>query len=205
MPKDYEAPAEELRYEGDPVKGSRFLASIAPIADEEEALAFVQRIRKEGPSATHHCWAYRIARPTERFRFSDDGEPGGSAGRPILQQIEGHGLHDICCVVTRYYGGTKLGVGGLIRAYGGCAAKALDLVARKVQRVMVRLDVRFPYDCTSAVQGFLSSQSHEPIESDYGASVHLAFVVPLPDAERFENELRERTAARAQIERGEPG
>ena len=202
-PDEYEVLAEPFRFEAEPTKGSRFIASLAPVSSEAEVEAFIASVRAEGPSATHHCWAYRLGRPCDRFRFSDDGEPGGSAGRPILQQIEGHGLTDAVCVVTRYYGGTKLGVGGLIRAYGGCAAKALDQAPKRIDVVTVRLDVTFPYDCTGAVQSFLTANRTEPIESDYGAEVRMLFDVPIRDVERFEGELRERTAARARIVRPE--
>ena len=109
------------------------------------------------------------------------------------------------CVVTRYYGGTKLGVGGLIRAYGGCAAKALDLAPKRIDVVTVRLDVSFPYDCTGAVQSFLTANKTEPVESEYGADVRMLFDVPIRDVERFETELRDRTAARARIERPADG
>ena len=202
---EFEVLAEAFRHETDPIKGSRFIASLAPVRSEEEALEFVASVRAEGPGATHHCWAYRLGQPCDRFRFSDDGEPGGSAGRPILQQLEGHGLSDLACVVTRYYGGTKLGVGGLIRAYGGCAAKALDLAPKRVRVVTVRLEVRFPYDCTGAVAGLLAARRMEPAASEYGAEVRMLLDVPRRDLEGFTDELRERTAARASVERTDGG
>ena len=183
----------------DPVKGSRFIASVAPAGSPDEALAYVEKVRAEGPSATHHCWAYRVGRPCEAFRFSDDGEPGGSAGRPILQQIEGHGLDDTVVVVTRYYGGTKLGVGGLIRAYGGCAAKALDLVPRRVEVVTRSIVAEFPYDFTGPVQGMLTALGVVPTSTEYGASVRMTFVIPERDADDFERELRDRTAGRVEL------
>ncbi|MAB80950.1 MAG: IMPACT family protein [Planctomycetes bacterium] len=203
MADEYDVLAEEFRHETDPTKGSRFIASLAPATTPEEAETFVARVRTEGPSATHHCWAYRVGRPCDRFRFSDDGEPGGSAGRPILQQIEGHGLTDTACVVTRYYGGTKLGVGGLIRAYGGCAARALDLAPKRVHVVTVALHVAFPYDCSGAVQGLLAARKIEPVSAEYSEEVRMVFEVALRDSEDFERELRDRTAARARIARNQ--
>ncbi|MEM7306869.1 MAG: YigZ family protein [Planctomycetota bacterium] len=200
MSDEFEVPAGELRHETPPVKGSRFLASIAPAETVEEAEAYLAGIRAEAPEATHHCWAYRIGRPCDRFRFSDDGEPGGSAGRPILQQIEGHGLTDTICVVTRWYGGTKLGVGGLIRAYGGCAARALDLVPRRVRVLTSLLRLDFPYDCAGAVEGFLAAHSLAPRSSDYGAAVRLVLEVPRRDVEALSRELRDRTAGRVEID-----
>ena len=107
------------------IRKSRFLANAAPVDEPEQALAFLADIGD--PLATHNCWAYRIG---QQYRFSDDGEPGGTAGRPILQAIEGQGFDRVIVVVTRWYGGIKLGVGGLARAYGGCAAECLRLAAR---------------------------------------------------------------------------
>ena len=99
-------------------KRSRFLARAAPVESPEAALAFLHEVAD--PQATHNCWAYRIGAD---YRSSDDGEPGGSAGRPILAAIEGQGVDQVMVVVTRWYGGTNLGVGGLVRAYGGAAAE----------------------------------------------------------------------------------
>ena len=103
------------------IRKSRFIAHAAPIAREADTLDFYQRVAD--PRATHNCWAWRL---DGRHRFNDDGEPGGTAGRPILAQLEGRDLDGVMVVVTRYYGGIKLGAGGLVRAYGGTAAKCLD-------------------------------------------------------------------------------
>lgn len=103
------------------IRKSRFIAHAAPIEREADTLAFHERVAD--PRATHNCWAWRL---DGRYRFNDDGEPGGSAGRPILAQLEGRDLDGVMVVVTRHFGGIKLGVGGLVRAYGGTAAKCLD-------------------------------------------------------------------------------
>ncbi|MGA0585656.1 IMPACT family protein [Dyella sp. KRB-257] len=107
------------------IRKSRFLAQAAPVDTPEQALAFVQQV--SDPAATHNCWAYRTG---PAYRFNDDGEPGGTAGRPILQAIEGQGIDRAVVVVTRWYGGIKLGAGGLARAYGGTAAECLRLAER---------------------------------------------------------------------------
>jgi uncharacterized YigZ family protein len=117
--------AEPVRHESAPVKGSRFVASVRPVGSEAEARAFHTSVAAEMPDASHHCWAWRIAAPVID-RAGDDGEPGGSAGRPILAQLSGRDLVDTAVVVSRWFGGTKLGVGGLVRAYGGAAGEALD-------------------------------------------------------------------------------
>lgn len=107
------------------IKKSRFQAYAAPVASVDEAMAFFAA--HSDPTATHNCWAYRIG---QAYRFNDDGEPGGTAGRPILQAIEGQGLDRVAVLVVRWFGGVKLGAGGLVRAYGGCAAQCLRLAPR---------------------------------------------------------------------------
>lgn len=108
------------------VKKSRFLAQARGVAAPAQALDVLDELAD--PQATHNCWAYRIG---EQYRFSDDGEPGGTAGRPILAAIDGQGLDGVLVVVTRWYGGIKLGAGGLVRAYGGAAAECLRTAARQ--------------------------------------------------------------------------
>jgi putative IMPACT (imprinted ancient) family translation regulator len=122
------------------IRKSRFLARGAPVHSPEEALGYLAAVRVS--DATHNCWAYRIG---DAYRFSDDGEPGGTAGRPILAALEGQGVDHAVVVVTRWYGGIKLGAGGLARAYGGCAAKCLRAAAKRELRPLVhaRLEVAF--------------------------------------------------------------
>jgi uncharacterized YigZ family protein len=122
------------------IKKSRFLAQAAAVDSADTALAFVTGVSAR--DATHNCWAWRIG---ASYRFSDDGEPGGSAGRPILAAIEGQAMDRVVVVVTRWFGGIKLGVGGLARAYGGCAAECLRLADRivLVERVQARIRCEF--------------------------------------------------------------
>jgi len=122
------------------IRKSRFLARGTVVHAPEEALAFLEKIRIV--DATHNCWAYRIG---DAYRFSDDGEPGGTAGRPILAALEGQGVDHVVVVVTRWYGGVKLGAGGLARAYGGTAAKCLRAAAKTELRPLIhaRLEVSF--------------------------------------------------------------
>lgn len=108
------------------IRKSRFLANAASVTTPAEALAFVDTVALA--DATHNCWAYRIG---QQYRFNDDGEPAGTAGKPILQAIDGQGLDDVVVVVTRWFGGIKLGAGGLMRAYGGCASECLRGAARR--------------------------------------------------------------------------
>jgi len=107
------------------IKKSRFAAYATPVSSVEEAMRFFAE--RGDPEATHNCWAYRIG---QEYRFNDDGEPGGTAGRPILQAIEGQDMDRVAVLVVRWFGGVKLGAGGLVRAYGGCAANCLRLGER---------------------------------------------------------------------------
>ena len=145
-----------LRHEIDPILGSRFVADVAPASDATSALELVERVRAEFPDASHHCWAWRLPPAGIDFRYSDDGEPRGSAGVPILKRIEGAGLVGVCAVVTRWFGGTKLGVGGLMRAYGGAAAAALAEVGSVEVVPTTPCTVVYPYECEGNVQALLA-------------------------------------------------
>ncbi len=158
----------------DVVEGSRFIAWVEPVSSADEALTLVTRARTEHPDATHHCWAYRLG---DEMRFSDDGEPGGTAGRPMLEVMLKRGLDGCAAVVTRYFGGKKLGAGGLVRAYGGAVARALD--AAGVVRLVPyqRLRVRAPFASASAVLRELGAA-----ESGFDAG-GLVVEVPVPAAQ----------------------
>lgn len=193
---------EPFEFELDPIKGSRFLACLAPCGTEEEAKAFVGSVRERFRDARHHCFAWRLGSGAAAVtRSSDDGEPSGSAGRPILMQLEGHEVTDLACVVVRWFGGVKLGVGGLVRAYGGAAGKALDrapLVTRAITLVLV---LQYPWECSSAVQAVLHAHGLEAMQAEFGEGVTQRVAVPLARVEQVEAELRERSAGRVTVER----
>jgi uncharacterized YigZ family protein len=134
------------------LKGSEFLAFAAPANDVKAALEFVQNIRKERPDATHVCWAYKIF---DQYRFSDDGEPGGTAGAPIFRALEGSNLECVVVAVVRYYGGTNLGAGGLVRAYGGTAAEALRIAERLEVHPRIRVSVQVGFEQMNALYKLL--------------------------------------------------
>ncbi len=171
----YAAPAGESRAEIRE-KGSVFLAVIGPAADEAAARARLARLEKEFPDATHHCWAWRLGSPA-RERAADAGEPSGTAGVPILQVLRGAGLSDAMAVVVRWFGGTKLGKGGLARAYAGAAREALQglMVARKVPTA--RLAVEIPYEKVGAVKRLLRPPEVELEAEEYGAAARLVLAV----------------------------
>jgi uncharacterized YigZ family protein len=118
------------------VERSRFIATLTPVTDVDAAMTTLANVREEFPDASHHCWAVVVGPDGERHRSSDDGEPGGTAGAPMLAVLHGAGLTDVLAVVTRYFGGTKLGAGGLVRAYGG-AVSAASARADRLARVAV--------------------------------------------------------------------
>ena len=200
MIDEYRTLAGVFEHEGAKIKGSRFVARAGHLVDAAEAERLVAQMRRDHPDASHHCFAYRLDPAGGAFRASDAGEPGGSAGRPILQQIEAHGLHETLVVVARYFGGVKLGVGGLIRAYGGAANEVLSRAPIRVVRVTRRLVVKFPYEFSGAVQGALASAGIAPASSDYGAEVALTLDIPVGAVAQVLEELRDRTAGQARVE-----
>ncbi|MBL8897097.1 MAG: YigZ family protein [Planctomycetes bacterium] len=199
MSSRYQTVAASTRFEIEKVKASRFLADALPLASEAELEAALKRVRKEFHDARHHCWAYRLGPGGTRFRSSDDGEPSGSAGKPILQQIEARSLSDVLVVVTRWFGGTKLGVGGLVRAYGAAAAAVLDRAPRREVVRTQRIEVAFPYECTAVVQGLLAAAGIAPTAARYDEQAVLEVEVPLDELASFEHELRERSSNRARL------
>ncbi|WP_369944228.1 IMPACT family protein [Xanthomonas medicagonis] len=146
------------------IKHSRFLAQAAPIQDAGEALAFVQQVAVA--DATHNCWAYRFG---DAYRSSDDGEPAGTAGRPILAAIDGQGFDRVVVVVTRWFGGIKLGAGGLVRAYGGSAAECLRLAPRQPLLALCTLTVHCAFDDLGLVHAALSACAAEKLDERFDA------------------------------------
>ena len=190
--------AEPFQYDAEPIKGSHFSAWVHPIASLDEALDVVEQARARWPDASHHCWGARLR--SDEHRVSDDGEPGGSAGRPILAMIDGHDVVDVCVVVARWFGGTKLGVGGLIRAYGGTAGKALDAAPLVQRRDRAKLVVGHSYDDTNAVAAALASvASAEVTDTQWGASVTVHVGVDVEDEAELVEALADRTRGRAEV------
>jgi len=190
-----------FRHEIDKIKGSRFLGSAAPIESREAGMAFVEARREEFKGATHNCFALRWGDHPESMRYSDDGEPSGTAGRPILQEIDGRGLSDVVVVVTRWYGGTKLGTGGLLRAYAAAAAETLDRAPIVERPVVAPLRFTFAYGATGPVQAVLAARGLEPIEATYGAEVMLELAVPVEELETVRAEIVEATNGSAVFHR----
>lgn len=185
-------------------KKSRFIGQVRHVESEEEADAFVTEIKKKHYDARHNCYAYVIGAEQPLMRFSDDGEPGGTAGKPILEVIQGAGLCDVCIVVTRYFGGTLLGTGGLVRAYTDAAkacTKATEIVHK---RMVVPLHITTNYTDLGKIQYILGTERIEIKDSDYGEEVKLWAEVFVDDIDRIDKELTEVTAARVVLERQTP-
>jgi uncharacterized YigZ family protein len=178
------------------VKHSRFLAQAAPVASAADAQAFVAATGD--PDATHNCWAWRVG---DAYRSSDDGEPAGTAGRPILAAIDGQGCDRVAVVVTRWYGGIKLGAGGLVRAYGGAAAECLRRATRVPIVAMRELDVRAGFDDLGAVHAALAGFGAEKLEERFDArGVRLRLALPLNRADALRMHLRDATRDRVQVD-----
>jgi uncharacterized YigZ family protein len=199
MREEYRTLAAEERHEPPRIKGSRFIATATPVRSAAGAEEFVRRVRAEFSDARHTCFAWRLGAEGEETRANDDGEPGGSAGRPILHQIVGHEVTDVAVAVTRWFGGIKLGVGGLMRAYGGATGAVLDRASVRIVAITRRVEVVYPYECSSAIQGLLAATGLAPRASEYGASVRLEIDVPVALVEEFLREVRDRTAGRATV------
>ena len=171
------------------VQGSRFIAMAAPAADVAGVDAVLAAIRKEFHDATHHCYAFRLGADGGQFRSSDGGEPSGTAGRPILAAIEHAGLTDIVVVVSRYFGGTKLGTGGLARAYGAAATGALQS-AERVERFKTQLiAAAFPHAFVGSVMHAVSQVGARITDTLYDEEVHLVLEVRSSAAETLKSHL----------------
>ncbi len=182
------------------VKKSRFIAHATSVESPEKALAFLESVRHS--DANHNCWAYRVE--GDRYRFFDDGEPGGTAGRPILAAIEGQGLDNVMVVVVRYFGGIKLGAGGLVRAYGGAAAECLR-TARRVEILPgVVLCVHVPFESIGSVYPVLERFGAVKLSETY-VEDGVDLQVELEEARRreFEASMRDATRGKAHIEQGQ--
>ncbi len=179
------------------IKGSKFFGRIFSCSDETEAENILKNIQKKFYDATHHCFAYRVGLGNNcKFRYSDAGEPSGTAGRPIFDQIEGKKLTNLIIIVTRYFGGTKLGTGGLTHAYSNSAAAAIEKsgITRKFITKKVSLTLRFP-DFNN-VDRMLRKQDANIIRQDFSDIVELTVEIRLSLVDKIKDELIELTAGR---------
>ena len=177
------------------VKHSRFLARALPVDNADAALRFLADVAD--PDATHNCWAYRIG---QEYRSSDDGEPAGTAGRPILAAIEGQGFDQVIVVVTRWFGGIKLGAGGLVRAYGGAAAECLRTASRWPLVALREMELRAPFDDLGVVHAALATHGAAKLDERFDADgVVLRLSLPADRVDALAAQLRDATRNRARI------
>lgn len=181
-------------------KKSRFIASIAPAESEEEAVAFIESVKKKHYDARHNCPAFIIGRNRELTRCSDDGEPSGTAGKPILEVLLSAGLTNVVVVVTRYFGGTLLGTGGLVRAYTQAVQEALKNIGMATMRYGACISVQTDYTDLGKIQYLLGNKGIAIKDSEYTDKVVLKIQLPEEDADALMKELTESTAGRASME-----
>ncbi|MGL4596456.1 MAG: IMPACT family protein [Bacteroidia bacterium] len=185
--KTIEAPAEGIFKD----RGSKFLGFAYPVSSEQEVKNLVEQLRKTHTSAAHHCYAFRIGPDKTMFRANDDGEPSGTGGRPILGQIQSHDLTNILIVVVRYFGGTLLGVSGLINAYKSGASEALaqaKMIEKQVQEIY---RIEFPYDAMNKVMKILKDEHLQQWAQDFQLTCSLEFSVRKNEADRIIGLMRD--------------
>lgn len=201
----YAMPATHHRAE-QVIDRSRFLCTVAPVSSIEAAQAFIRDIGREFPDATHNCWAYLIGPPgsSDRIGLSDDGEPHGTAGRPMFTVLQHSGLGDIAAVVTRYYGGVKLGTGGLVKAYSGAVQLALATLPTVQHVARVECVVSVGYPAVSGVKQLLGQYEAEVLEETFGLDVRFRLQCPDEQAEGLRRALMDVTRGQAVFETATP-
>ncbi|MFD5764519.1 YigZ family protein [Streptomyces sp. NPDC127049] len=201
MQEQYRTPAREGVHETE-INRSRFLCALAPVADEREAQEFVARIRREHPTASHNCFAYVLGADASVQKASDDGEPGGTAGVPMLQMLLRREIRYVAAVVTRYYGGVKLGAGGLIRAYGGVVGEALDELGTITRQRYRLATVTVDHQRAGKLENDLRSTGRAVRDVRYADAVTIEIGLPDADVPAFQAWLADVTAGTATMELG---
>ncbi|GIM45673.1 IMPACT family member YvyE [Collibacillus ludicampi] len=185
------------------IKKSKFIGYAMPVTSEEEAVAFIEEIRKKHWDATHNCYAYQIGYHDEIQKSSDDGEPSGTAGKPILEVIKKERLKNVVVVVTRYFGGIMLGAGGLVRAYGQTAASGLKAAGIVTRLLCNQVHISIDYTWLGKVEHEMRAHQFLIHHIDYAERVHVTAWVPVDDTDRLVNLLTNATSGRAEITIGD--
>ncbi|MBD3655148.1 MULTISPECIES: IMPACT family protein [Marinobacter] len=186
MAKDYPIPAGFLERETE-IKKSRFIARVAPVGSRDEVHQWLEQAHRDHPDARHICWAYQIGRPgsAAEAAMNDDGEPSGTAGKPILNVIQHKDMGDVLVMVIRYFGGIKLGAGGLVRAYAGAAESVLAEVGRVVQQPVEAVRVILPFAAEQPLRHWCGVHGAAVADITYGTAVTARVEVPLDQAQVF--------------------
>lgn len=195
----YLIPAQGVVFEEE-IKKSRFITYLAHTPTVEAAKAFVQQIKEKHHDARHNCWAFVAGRPEDSMKwgFSDDGEPSGTAGKPILAQLTGSGVGEITAVVTRYYGGIRLGTGGLVKAYGGGVQQALTVLQTKEKIITSELTVSCAYNQLSLVEALMAEYDAKQIDAVYADGVTLTIVLDRRQVDTFCAKLTNRSGGQVE-------
>ena len=181
-------------------KKSRFIAEVHPVTDEEQAMKILEETRKKYWDARHHCWAYILGRNPAAERMSDDGEPAGTAGKPILEVIRGRELTNVLVIVTRYFGGTLLGTGGLVRAYTAATVEGLNQSESitKIHGIKLKMDTN--YTDLGKIQYLLGNRGIHQLEPVYTDKVEMTALVPVEEIGALRTELMEGTNGQIQMD-----
>ena len=196
--KDYKTVLDSLETEIE-IKKSRFLNFVFHVEDEEAVELVLAEQRKAHYKATHHCWAYVLNTNPKRQKSSDDGEPSGTAGKPILEVINQRKLKDVLVIVVRYFGGVKLGTGGLVRAYGGGAVDVLDKAQIIERKMMDQCQVVIDYSLYGGLINQLSEIDVLPVDEKFEERVSLTFQIPIDETDDFIKWLEDQTSANFDI------
>lgn len=185
------------------IEKSRFIGYSKPIENEEDAIEFIDEIKQKHKDASHNVWAYTVGMSMNIQRYSDDGEPKGTAGIPVLEVIKKEDLRNVAVVVTRYFGGTKLGAGGLVRAYTKGAKIGLDAARIVAKHLYTKLFVQIEYTMLGKIQNEFANKGYIIKDIEYGENVKLTIYSPLEIKEEIEEFVKELTSANANITQGE--
>ncbi|MEQ4676252.1 IMPACT family protein [Providencia vermicola] len=190
--KPYLIPAETISFTEE-IKKSRFITYLAHTEGIEAAKDYIQSIKAQYPDARHHCWAFVAGRPddSQQLGFSDDGEPTGTAGKPIMAQLLGSQLGEITCVVVRYFGGIKLGTGGLVKAYGNGAQQALKILSTQTKVPQKVFNLVCDYSLINAIEQLLAQVNGVILHSDYNEVVALQITIPATLEQEVNDKLRD--------------
>jgi len=200
----YPIPAQRFRAEIE-VERSHFITTVQEVTSPQEAQAFVAELKAEFPDANHNCWAYLVGPPgsSDRIGLSDDGEPHGVAGKPMLTALQHNGLGDSAVVVTRFFGGIKLGKGGMVRAYTAAVQTALQLLPRAQRITWAHLTIHFDYHFLTSLQRRLTDFEAEELDSNYADKVSLKLRLPEEQQGGFEKMFIDLTAGQGELKRME--
>lgn len=200
MAADYAIPAAPLEL-GEEIKKSRFITLLAHAPTVEAAKAWISEVKRQHPTARHHCWAFVAGAPqdSQAYGFSDDGEPSGTAGKPMLAQLMGSGIGEIAAVVVRYYGGVLLGTGGLVKAYGGGVGAALKLLETRIKRQQTPSLICCDYADMGVVETLIGAHQGRLLAADYGQRVSLQVAWDAAIWSQVAQELTDRTHGRVSL------